>query len=475
MASKLTAELLDPRWVEHTYFLERRVTPAERLLPEPAVCPGLALATALRRADGVELWYITMRQAQRSGPDDIARRFDVRLATSGDGVHFEFPDLGLHSDEESLGNVVLKGNEPDAEGRPLTGWVGFEGWCLLDAEAQDLPNVRGRYTAITLTKVDDRGSGVCVCYSEDGRRWHAYEENPVYSGWPDTFNNCFFDERIGRYVLYLRPEVHAGPRWANRLMARAESDDLVHWDSERIVLDTNAADAPAIGAFDEGHGRVRGRDKQFYGMTVARRGDLYVGLAQLYDVVPGSMWCELVHSFDGVEWRREAVREPLIVPQPGAWDSGMVTYVAAGSPVEIGGKLLVYYGGNNFSHHASVRGELPQDPIRGIGVAGVPSGRLVGYHAAEQEGMLLTRPFEFQGEALRVNVDASGGQLLTAVCEERGAPIPGYAFEDADPIREDGLAVRVAFRDRLPEELKGREVRLQFRLTGGSLYGFTIE
>ena len=152
---------------------------------------------------------------------------------------------------------------------------------MLDAKLTPHPKARARYTALYLTNVPSNG-GLHLAYSEDGLHWLAYPENPVYRGWPDTSNNFFYDRRLGRYVLYLRPsqKLHAGPPDVNRLVSRAESDDLVHWHGERIVLDTDARDAPAAGTItDGGPGGCypRGRDRQFYGMNVRPYADCILG------------------------------------------------------------------------------------------------------------------------------------------------------------------------------------------------------
>ena len=170
-------------------------------------------------------------------------------------------------------------------------------------------------------------------HSDDGLHWTAYPENPTFHpGGSDTYNNFLFDTRIGRYVLYHRPHpnIHAGWARANRLVARIESDDLLNWDwnTARCVLDTDDGDAPFLRSHGDAdkRARARGRDKQFYGMTVVQYQDFYLGFALLLDETKnGWMDVRLLHSFDGLDWHREPNDRPLIPSNPefGHWDSGL--------------------------------------------------------------------------------------------------------------------------------------------------------
>lgn len=55
-------------------------------------------------------------------------------------------------------------------------------------------------------------SGVCIAYSPDGIHWTSYDGNPVIEGESDTMNVVYWDAARERYVLCMRPTVHAGPR-----------------------------------------------------------------------------------------------------------------------------------------------------------------------------------------------------------------------------------------------------------------------
>jgi hypothetical protein len=315
----------------------------------------------------------------------------------------------------------------------------------------------------------------------------------VYPGWPDTFNNFFFDARCGHFALYLRPRIHAGKEDVNRLVARTESDDLLHWDLEEVVLDTDAGDAPAVGTVYDGgdwqkgvppDAYPRGRNRQFYGLTVKPYRDLYLGMALVLDAVAGTLWNELVYSFDGIQWRREPRRDALIDREPGGWQSAGIGFVAAGCPLLLGDELLFYFSASNILHHnlptqrwlEQLRTGQDRGCVRGIGRATVPRGRLIGYHAGEETGELLTKPFTATKGELSLNVDVRHGKAVVQVTDEHGLPVLGFTFADSLPMTANGFAEKVRFgSDNRFSRLAGKRVRLRIQVSGEAVYGFRIQ
>jgi len=491
-------DFIDQRWVEHVYFLTRRVNQPERFLDGPVIGPSPAAAngTVLPTEDGLVMWYIApYRRGSKEGP---LYKQCVHYARSRDGYTFEKPALGLRKFEESSEeNIILTPNDVDAQGRPLSGEGGYSGFCVLDSELHGVPHARGRYTAMYRTSVPEVGGGLYLAHSDDGLRWSAYPENPIPFG-GDTYNNFLYDDRIERCVAYVRPRVHAGPPRVNRLVSRIESEDLIHWGGERVVLDTDDRDAAAQGriklAKDE-LGYPRGRDIQFYGLIATRHQDLYLGFAPVYDTTTGLMWCELAHSYDGIEWRREATREPLIPLGPeGTWDCGMVGFISASCPATVGDYSYVYYTGTNWDHHSRIRGLKERGRLRLIGAVRLKRGRLIGYHTGPVPGMklerrsrrevppewadkgeLLTRPFKLDGSRLFVNVDARSGRALVEVCGPDAVALPGFTGEDAIPVQQDALQAEARFAGgKSIGQLRGQEVRLRVHLEKASVYGMAF-
>ncbi|MBT3380219.1 MAG: hypothetical protein HN742_43335 [Lentisphaerae bacterium] len=461
-------EFLDPRTIEHTYFLDRRITPAEKHPGNPVIADCHSAQTVLQDRDGsLRLWYVTRRKIP--GYTGSAREYTLRYAESTDGVTWTRPELGLKEfDGTWKNNVLITAHDTDSTGRKLTGQGGLVcgNFSIIDRERGPAPHTRGRFTALI-----NQGNALGLVYSDDGLRWTAYPENPVFdASWSDTNNNLVFDPDIGRYVLYYRPHprVHAGPRHVNRLVARIESADLINWDlgSARCVLDTDARDAPAFSAVKD----ARGRDRQFYGMLVSRHQDFYLGLPNLLDEGTGHMDLRLVNSPDGVDWQREPNETPFVTTTPGAWDCGTIGFVATGCPIQVGDDLLFYYGGTNMTHNYKIMNDEKTLKMR-LGLATVRRGRLVGYHAGEAEGELLTRPFLLDKPCLRLNADAADGEVRAALLRADGTPIPGRGKGTCEPLHNDGLDLPLRWRDHGSlNDTVGTRVRLRLYVRNAAVY-----
>ncbi len=461
-------EFLDPRTVEHTYFLDRKVTPVKKHEKNPILTDCHSAQTVLRTRDGaLRMWYLTRRRIP--GYRGSAREYTVRYAESNNGLTWTLPKLGLKEiDGSRENNVLFAANDTDVTGRRVCGRQGIDCFCIIDRERNAAPHTRGRYTALFHPY-----EGICMAYSDDGLRWTAYPENPVFRpDGSDTYNNYLFDTVIGRYVIYHRPHanLHAGPPRANRLVARVESDDLLHWDNARCVLDTDGRDAPGFSTVDE----ARGRDLQFYGMSVTQYRGFYIGMANRLNELTGRMDVRLVYSFDGIDWRREPADEPFIAPTPDAWDSGTIGWVPASCPLRIGDDLCFYYGATNMSHNYKIMNKEKTLKMR-LGLGIVRRGRLVGYHAGEAEGELLTRPFVLDRPQLMLNTNAALGEVKAALACGDGTPVPGCSMKQAEPIRKDGLDLPLRWKNNADlRKFVGKKVRLRVAAKNAVLYAVSM-
>ena len=264
------ADFIDRRWVEHTYFLTRKVSQPERFSNEPVIAdtgprpvsaveskksgadidredegtprvntardkdpgfganPASAMGTVQPTKEGLVMWYVSPHRIEE--PSGKLIRYDkvVRYAVSTDGRHFTQPKLGLVSFRGTRENNIVVGmNQVDAHGVPLSGPTGCSGFCVLDATRQAVPHARGRYTALFGTTVPKRGSGLSLAWSDDGLHWNAYAENPLTPS-SDTYCNFLYDPRSKRYAIYIRPTSRpdgrrAGPAGVRSLLSRIES------------------------------------------------------------------------------------------------------------------------------------------------------------------------------------------------------------------------------------------------------------
>jgi hypothetical protein len=232
---------------------------------------------------------------------------------------------------------------------------------------------------------------------------------------------------------------------ANRKMARCESDDLIHWSPGRMVLDTDEADSPAWEFFDEPgmHGQ-RARIKQYQGLTPWISNGCYVGLVWMYDSREGWINLELVHSPDGVDWRREALREPFIADGRPTGLRGRMFVPNGSPPVLVGGDEYFYGSVMPHGHHEGAladtgKGSLAQrrkflETTSIYGFA-IKRDRWISYDACDREAEFLSTPFAWEGGKLCLNVQIEKGGHVRVEFEDQWArPVKDWHLDEIAPI-----------------------------------------
>lgn len=469
MSQATTYLLADHTLVAQAFAMRRRPGVPEPVQSEPVLPCAHAYGSVLRdpKSGLFRMWYLG------------SRVYCEYYAESENGIDWDLPDLGiLPPDERGNRNAFMTNGQNDANGYPLVGNNGPEGFSVLDAEMEDHPAAKARFTALYLARVREGEPGLCIAYSDDGVHWTADQNNPVVHGWMDTSHSLLWDADIRRYVVYGRPPVHATvTKGANRYVSRMESEDLIHWSPCTTALNTDDADADPWDQIDEStligtdEPKIRGSNRQFYGMSVSKHHGLYIGLARVLDVPSGAGWIELAHSTDGIVWFREPLRQPFIAPRPGTWEHPMLLTTATSPPVPVGDDLWIYHTGNSTPHH--VKGA----PIetRGIGVRKIRSDRWSGYHSAEKEAELLTRPIP-SGSRLTLNASTQpDGWIRVEVIDPWGAVVEGCTLEESATISGDSLthAVRWTETDRIASS--SSSIRLRIRSSGASVWAFSIQ
>lgn len=232
-------------------------------------------------------------------------------ATSPDGVRWTKPRIGLHAFAGDTANNIVARDCPN---------VGV----FLDPHD---PDPGRRYKMVF-----DRGLGkIFARFSADGVRWG---EPVAMQGFGDrngdTHNNAFFDRRTGRYLWFTK--LYLG----ERLVARLESDDFLHWRNSGVVLRSGVEEA---------------RRSQTYALTVFPYGSVYLGYLMMYRVGGDrTVDVELAWSPDSVTWRRVRPGTPFLpLGPPGSIDSGTI-YAPAGPALLRDGRLQILYGGSPAVH-----------------------------------------------------------------------------------------------------------------------------
>jgi hypothetical protein len=146
----------------------------------------------------------------------------VAYAESDDGIHFTKPNLGLHEFRGTKSNSVVM---PNIEG------------CSVWIDPKAPPEHRYRSQ-----NGDEKLPELVFVSSPDGFRWN--KTHSVDIGFNDSQNIIFWDPLRGKYALHTRRWIAQSNDWEEsyRVHRRLESDDLIKWDNEAIVLQADKED-----------------------------------------------------------------------------------------------------------------------------------------------------------------------------------------------------------------------------------------
>jgi hypothetical protein len=139
----------------------------------------------------------------------------------------------------------------------------------------------------------------------------------------------------------------------------------------------------------------------------------------------------------------------------------------------MGDELWIYYFGTNRDHSSSLD---PRATVRETAISRAIL-RLDGFVAAEAGytgGVLMTLPMIFEGSRLEFNLDTSaGGYARVEILDERGKPVPGFTYHDADELNGNNVNMPVTWNgDQDLSSLEGKPIRLNIRMRGAKLYAF---
>jgi len=457
---------IDNRFMESSRGVKLTMNPPRRdgrvlIAPDAPWEQGASIgvySSLLKEGGKVRIWYDLIRPTG-PGPYDHTRR--VCYAESEDGLHFTKPLLNLHEvDGSKENNVVLPG---------------VIGGCSVWIDPMAPPEHRYK----TQAKVYPTGQ-FHMHSSPDGLRWkHFARLNPGPGGW-DTQSIVFWDPRIERYALYTRRWVRLEPREASyRTVRRLESDDLLHWDNQSVVMEADEIDLAT-------HETPTAQPPvDYYGADVfryAEADDVYIMLAQAYwhwrerkplkGLGPSSFDVRLAVSRDGKSFQH-ASRQPFMATGPdGRFDSRWVW--AMPHPIRMGDELWIYYVGSNRDHSGNIDPASGGKRLSGISRAVLRPDGFVSADAGHDGGEITTPPIRFVGDRLELNVETTAnGTVQIEIQDDSGTAVEGFTIDDADEITGDHVRRSVTWNGSSDvSSLTDKPVRLRFVIRDAKLYSF---
>ena len=375
-------------------------------------------------------------------------------AESDDGLRWEKPSVGRFAFNGSKDNNIV--------------WDLHGASVFIDKEDPDLGR---RYKAIGFCR---RYRNIFMLTSPDGIYWEDKDNlEPVSERANEGSFNVTFDHKAGLYRAYSLSRF--GDREKRRVICYTESPRLEGpWKASTPMLEPTHWD-------DEiAHRRHSALRAEFHNMSGFRYGNVHLGLLGVLSVTaeqipdePNQMPCDgpvesqFVDSRDGISWAHADRERTVAIPrgEPGSFDGGMIMGVAK-EPVIEGDQVHWYYTGCEHTH-----GETSLEKrVKRIARATWDKDRFVALKA-NGKGTVMTRPFRLTEEivGLDVNIDAGQGEARFELCDQQGRPLAGFHKSDCRTVSEDGLSIRLSWRNRsLPDVC-----RLHVELDKARIFSFT--
>jgi hypothetical protein len=453
---------LDPAFVQQAEKASLHVNPPQRR--EIVIRPDkpweqLMISfylTVLDEEGKLRMWYICR---------DKANRPNVAYAESRDGVHWTKPNLGIVDYDGSKENN-------------LTGLTTFEGVVFRDPNAP--PKERYAYVTHLWTE------GMVRFHSPNGLRWQR-DKTPLLRLGADTQNVTFWDERLGKYVLYLRGWQRAGDKKLYRKVVRAEMPSLTApldagpsrkslylWGKEKVPVIGN--EFPTVLAADEKdppNSDVYTISAQPYPLDPR----WYLGFPSMFQreqrMSDGPLEVQFAGSHDGIMWHRYD-RKPYAPPGLAGSESANMTFMGPG--LVIRGDEVWQYGTGFHSKHGDVEArERKTDGVIYRYVQRVDGFVSLDFDAAG--GRCVTALVKVDGARLLLNVDTGAlGQLRASLLDADGKPISGFGVDDCKVLRINSTRAEAGWAGGSDlASLKGRTVRLAITGARAKLYSFRFD
>jgi hypothetical protein len=469
---------VDDDLIESTTHCAAALNRAEKVADNPVLWPehpwegGDVSVASVRWDDDAghfEMRYRATRFVARHGRDEVVVEGEgdgrTCLAVSADGIHWEKPIVGEVEFEGSKQNNILPRH-----------WL--MDYTFPDPQADDpARRFRGHVRTGDTTSP---GMTFDLYFSPDFRTWTPYADNPVIDTSP----------RIGRwgptafmgwdpirqvYAAHMENCRHRRAPLDKRLIGRSESPDGIAWSEPETILLPDGQDPP---------------DTEFYHMPCIAYEGVYVGLLWIFRTTNTTHHPEVVFSRDGIRYRRD-YRQPFI-DRGGGIDFDSVSLYAS-EPIVHDDRILTFYTGRNWRSPETLL-DLGERARGAIGLAvsrrdgfvsvdgtkGLAGNRPIGRPHVVAYSELVTRSFSFTGSQLHLNLEGARQQWGAGPCEVRveilepnHAYIPGYEFDDADPIAAGGLDCVASWRGSADlSRLEGKSVKLRFYFRNAKLYSY---
>ena len=442
-------------------------------------------SSVLKVGDTYHMWY-------DCAPDKDHRY--VAYARSEDGIHWEKPGLGLAEVAGTKENNVVAGHGIGGFKGGVHGAMVF--WDPNASEGQ-------KWRMVGQDRAADRRLNLYS--SPDGIHW-SLTRNSILRGNAkqghhlDTLNVMFWDDRIEKYVAYVRKNLFLAKKQSYEDVLRgAVTRTVARSTSEELDNFPTAEESPVVLGPEDPDGFHPRRPMDYYTNATVKypwAEDAYYMFPSAYfhytsdirtfrDKTPnnaGVVDGRFAASRDGIRWERYDWRAFVELGMPGEFDSKSIYVLRGIVPSVDGRRMYLYYQGSDRAHGAPndpilrKAGLAPEQDVSAISRLVIRRDGFVSARGSYRGGQFTTPVLTFEGDRLVLNVatSATGAVQVGILDVASGEPIEGYSSAECDLIHTANEINRVVtWRGKSGVgELAGRPVRLRFVVRDADLYAF---
>ncbi len=445
-----------------------------------AVNPPLRSDIVLRRDRPWESFMITFYLSVIDDGGKLRMWYDARESTKIAHLAYAESTDGLNWVKPALGVAAHGGSKANN----LVGISSLEGNVFRDPHAASEAE---RYVYVSTVF---KGGGIYRFTSPDGFTWRR-DARPLLPFEADSQNITFWDEALGKYVLFFRGWDRSDPRNQWRRVVRMEADRLDmplpirpsgkgaqarEPDRDPFLVD----EAPTVFALDERDPP----DTDIY-TTAAQRYPLapewYVAFPSLYRHETrgalrndGRTEAHFIASRDGIKWERYD-RSPYLRPGLAGSESANMVYFGPNLIVR-GDEIWQFATGYRTTH-----GDTPGREKQSDGVIFRHVQRVDGFVSLDFDaggGRAVTVPVKVDGVKLRLNLDTGAlGEMRVALLDaDSRAELPGFGAAECEPLQINATGATLVWKGHPDLAVhRGRSVRLSFVGARAKLYSFRFE
>ncbi|MDP6779612.1 MAG: hypothetical protein QGI83_22850 [Candidatus Latescibacteria bacterium] len=449
-----TLLFFDDWWLLRRLNMERRLGTPEwvpEAVLEDNICEGTWNNPFVFRDEETDKW-IGLYGGHYYPEPGVRHSTGLNIAESDDGIHWVKPDVSerVPIPDRNRPNQVLSVGTCDG------------GPAFLDERDPDperrLKLLYSGYSDRRMGGGDMMARELMLATSADGYAWRV----EALENWGvrplDAPISAFYNDELGTYMVNSRPLL------GDRRVALTPTSDFKRFEDPILVMHPDPEDPPLV---------------QFYGMPVYPYDGMYIGLLWRIHIDPfvltisqGEVDCCLTYSRNGLVFNR-AYHEPFVPRNPRGMYGGGCLYPSC-VVVDDDHQIRLYSG-------ASKTGHFQTNAVTDAALA-LHTLRLDGFVYLESyatTGSVATRPVQFHGPNLTLNVCAPYGTVRAQLIDSEGKPYPGFGFEDSVPFTGDELFHSPKWKgDPGIATLGGSPVHIEIEVTRGEIYAirgdFTI-